>query len=46
MKLFGNLAVKVFAAVAVMAVLSACNTFYGIGKDIRKGGEAIERAAK
>ncbi|MFZ5537026.1 MAG: entericidin A/B family lipoprotein [Pseudomonadota bacterium] len=27
-------------------LLSACNTFEGIGKDIKKGGEAIERAAK
>lgn len=26
--------------------LSACNTVEGIGKDIKKGGEAIERAAK
>lgn len=27
-------------------VLSACNTVQGIGKDVRKGGEAIEKAAK
>mgnify|MGYP003944591749 FL=1 len=26
--------------------LSACNTLSGIGKDLKKGGEAIERAAK
>ncbi len=26
--------------------LSACNTISGIGKDIEKGGQAIERAAK
>lgn len=26
--------------------LSACNTWAGLGKDIRKGGEAIERSAK
>lgn len=26
--------------------LSACNTFEGMGKDIKKGGEAIEKAAK
>lgn len=24
---------------------SACNTIKGVGKDIRKGGEAIEKAA-
>jgi entericidin B len=26
--------------------LSACNTLEGVGKDIKKGGEAIEKAAK
>ncbi len=32
---------------AVFAVsLSACNTLQGIGKDIEKGGQAIERAAR
>ncbi|WP_347317977.1 entericidin A/B family lipoprotein [Thiofaba sp. EF100] len=36
------------ASILVLAtlLLSACNTFEGIGKDIKKGGEAIERAAK
>jgi len=29
----------------VMLVLSACNTFDGLGKDIQKGGAAIEKAA-
>jgi len=28
------------------ASLSACNTVSGLGKDIEKGGQAIERAAK
>ncbi|MEZ5626796.1 entericidin A/B family lipoprotein [Denitromonas sp.] len=34
--------------VAVMAVgsLSACNTVRGVGQDIEKGGEAIQKAAK
>ncbi len=32
-----------FAFVAV-AALSACNTVSGIGKDVEKGGEAIQRA--
>jgi entericidin B len=27
-------------------VLSACNTVQGIGKDVKKGGEVIEKAAK
>ena len=26
--------------------LTACNTVQGIGKDIEKGGEAIQRATK
>jgi predicted small secreted protein len=26
--------------------LIGCNTFQGIGKDIKKGGEVIEKAAK
>lgn len=29
-----------------MVVLTACNTVQGIGKDVAKGGQAIERAAK
>ncbi len=33
--------------VAVSAVMSvACNTVQGIGKDIERGGQAIEKAAK
>lgn len=34
--------------VALIAVfqLSACNTLSGVGKDIQKGGEAIEKSAK
>lgn len=27
-------------------VLAGCNTVQGIGKDIEKGGEAIQRAVK
>ncbi|MBK7765186.1 MAG: entericidin A/B family lipoprotein [Sulfuritalea sp.] len=33
--------------VSVLALLlSACNTVQGIGKDVKKGGEAIEKSAK
>ena len=33
--------------VAVSAVMSvACNTVQGIGKDIERGGQAIEKAAR
>ena len=36
----------VLAAMLMMGSLSACNTVEGVGKDIKKGGEAIEKAAK
>ncbi len=29
-----------------MLAVAACNTMEGVGKDIKKGGEAIEKAAK
>ena len=35
----------IILAVAAFAS-SACNTVQGMGKDIEKGGQAIERAAK
>ncbi len=34
----------ILAAAALL--LAACNTMEGIGKDLEKGGQAIERAAK
>ena len=37
---------RVFVACALMFVLSACNTVEGIGKDIKKGGEAIQKSTK
>lgn len=37
-----KLAAMLLAAVA----LAGCNTMEGIGKDVKKGGEAIERAAR
>jgi predicted small secreted protein len=39
-----RLASAFFAIVAAFS-LSACNTVQGLGKDIEKGGQAIERAA-
>jgi entericidin B len=30
----------------LVLALTACNTVSGIGQDIKKGGEAIEKAAK
>lgn len=31
--------------VAAMLTLNACNTFQGLGKDIKKGGEKLEKTA-
>ncbi len=31
---------------AVLALLAGCNTMEGLGKDLKKGGEEIEKAAK
>ena len=31
---------------AIAFVCAGCNTVHGIGKDIEKGGAAIEKAAK
>ncbi|MDH5265771.1 MAG: entericidin A/B family lipoprotein [Betaproteobacteria bacterium] len=37
---------RILFALAVALVLAGCNTVEGVGKDIKKGGEAIEKAAK
>ena len=39
---------KVIALVGVFAValLAGCNTVQGLGKDLEKGGEAIQKVAK
>ena len=37
--------IVLFALVAAFA-LSGCNTVEGVGKDLKQGGEAIERAVK
>jgi len=37
---------RILAATVLLLVLSACNTVQGIGKDIKKGGEVIEKTAK
>jgi predicted small secreted protein len=37
---------RVLIASVLMLVLSACNTVQGIGKDVKKGGEVIEKSAK
>lgn len=37
---------KLFFLVLVAFSLSACNTVAGIGKDLEKGGEAIQKSAQ
>ena len=37
---------RILSVLVLMLVLSACNTVQGIGKDVEKGGEVIEKAAK
>ena len=37
---------RILIALAAALVLAGCNTVEGVGKDIKKGGEAIEKAAK
>jgi entericidin B len=37
--------IALFALMGVVN-LAACNTVEGLGQDIQKGGEAIEKAAK
>ncbi len=38
--------VKVVAAIALMVLLVGCNTVQGIGRDIERGGEAIQKSTK
>ena len=37
--------IMIFPLLAALA-LSGCNTVEGMGKDLKQGGEAIERAVK
>ncbi|WP_374500598.1 entericidin A/B family lipoprotein [Zoogloea sp.] len=34
------------AGVFALLILTGCNTVQGLGKDIEKGGEAIQKVAK
>lgn len=38
--------VKVVAAIALMVLLAGCNTVQGIGRDIERGGEVIQKLTK
>ncbi len=33
-------------SIAMLILLAGCNTMQGLGKDVKEGGAAIERAAK
>ncbi|HRD34557.1 MAG TPA: entericidin A/B family lipoprotein [Rhodocyclaceae bacterium] len=35
-----------FAFFAAVLALTGCNTIQGVGQDVQKGGEAIEKAAE
>lgn len=37
---------KLFAILVSALILAGCNTVEGIGKDVKKAGEAVEHAAK
>ncbi len=37
---------RILVVSVLMLVLSACNTVQGIGKDVKKGGEVIEKSAR
>lgn len=37
---------KVVAAIALMVLLAGCNTVQGIGRDIERGGEAIQKSTR
>ena len=41
-----KLAALVLSAVFIGLALTGCNTIHGVGKDIEKGGEAIQRAVR
>ena len=42
-----GIAVIRFVSILIAIVaLAGCNTMEGVGKDVKKGGEAIEKAAK
>ncbi|MEC5207172.1 MAG: entericidin A/B family lipoprotein [Vogesella sp.] len=38
--------IRLLALLSVVLAITGCNTVSGIGKDIKKAGSAIERAAQ
>jgi predicted small secreted protein len=43
---FKGAVMKTIVLLLAVVFLTACNTIEGIGKDLKKGGEKIEKAAK
>ncbi len=37
---------RLLGALVCVVALAACNTFEGVGKDVKKAGQAIEKAAE
>ena len=37
---------RILLILCATLALAACNTMQGVGKDVKKGGEAIEKAAR
>lgn len=37
---------KVLSLIVILMMLSACNTIQGVGKDIEKAGEAVQKSTK
>ena len=38
--------IRLVSMLIAIVALAGCNTIEGVGKDVKKGGEAIEKAAK
>lgn len=38
--------VRILTAFVFISLLAACNTVQGLGKDIEKGGEAIQKSSR
>jgi len=37
---------KLVLGIVMLVLLAGCNTMQGLGKDVKAGGEALERASK
>jgi len=42
----GQVMAKHFVLIALMPAFAACNTIHGVGKDIEKAGEAVQKFTK